>query len=80
MRNDLTPNPSPKGEGNHGVTESGERGNGYVCVYLGNLIDAEVGADGFCGFLACGDDGAEMRQLGEKGMDIGGFHHLEELI
>ena len=45
----LTPNPSPNGEG-----------SSYKSVDFGNSGNAERGTDGFCGFLASGDDGAEM--------------------
>ena len=65
----LTPNPSPNGEG-----------SSYKSVDFGNSGNAERGTDGFCSFLACGDDGTKMWQLLEQGGDVGWLHHLKDFV
>ena len=49
-------------------------------VDLGDGWDAERGANGFCGFLASGDDSAEVRQSRKQGGDVCRLYDLEELV
>ena len=49
-------------------------------VDLRNFWDAERGADGFCGFLARGNDSFAMGQLLQETRDIRWFHDFEEFI
>ena len=54
--------------------------NGNGSVDFGDGWDAERRADGFCGFLAGGDDGTEVRQSRKQGRDICRLYNLEELV
>ena len=49
-------------------------------VDLRNFWDAERGADGFCGFLARGNDSFAMGQLLQETRDIRWFHDLKEFV
>ena len=49
-------------------------------VDLGNLRNAECGADGLCGFLARGDDGLAVGQSLQEARDVRWFHDLKEFV
>ena len=54
--------------------------DGVGSIDFGDGWDAERGANGFCGFLASGDDSAEVRQSRKQGGDVCRLYHLEELV
>ena len=49
-------------------------------VDFGWFGDAQEVADGVGGFLAGGDNGLTMGELGEEGTDVGLLDHFEELV
>jgi len=55
-------------------------GDGDEGVDFGWFEDAQEVADGVGGFLAGGDNGLTMGELGEEGTDVGLLDHFEELV